>query len=86
MDICRGRCTLIMDEFYSGYNYSDGCDGTTVSCSSFVKDVNADDGEFSVCCSVSQVKNWAAKMEFFFLKKSSFSTDSPRNSDCPAGG
>jgi len=43
MDICRGRATLIMDEFYSGYNYTENCDGSTISCSSFVKDVNEDD-------------------------------------------
>ena len=30
-DICRDRCTLIMDEFYGGYNYTSNCDGTTVS-------------------------------------------------------
>lgn len=50
MDICRGRCTLIMDEFYSGYNYSDNCDGTTISCSSFVQDVDVDDGELASTC------------------------------------
>lgn len=44
MDICRGRCTLIMDEFYSGYNYTGDCDGTTVSCANFVEDVDVDDG------------------------------------------
>ena len=30
-DICRDRATLIMDEFYGGYNYTSNCDGTTVS-------------------------------------------------------
>jgi aspartate/methionine/tyrosine aminotransferase len=30
-DICRERATLIMDEFYSGYNYTSDCDGTTIS-------------------------------------------------------
>ncbi|KAK8087063.1 hypothetical protein PG994_002037 [Apiospora phragmitis] len=30
-DICRGRATLISDEFYSGYNYTSNCDGTTIS-------------------------------------------------------
>ncbi|KAF8243107.1 PLP-dependent transferase [Wilcoxina mikolae CBS 423.85] len=43
MDICRGRCTLIMDEFYSGYNYCGKCDGTTLSCASYVEDVDVDD-------------------------------------------
>ncbi|KAI5777523.1 pyridoxal phosphate-dependent transferase [Geopyxis carbonaria] len=43
MEICRGRCTLIMDEFYSGYNYTGNCDGSTISCSSFVEDVDEDD-------------------------------------------
>lgn len=43
-----------MDEFYSGYNYSDDCDGTTISCSSFVQDVNVDDGELASVC---QAKN-----------------------------
>jgi aspartate/methionine/tyrosine aminotransferase len=42
LDICREKCTLIMDEFYSGYNYTDGCDGTTVSAASYVEDVNED--------------------------------------------
>ena len=49
MDICRGRATLIMDEFYSGYNYTGNCDGTTISCSSFIKDVNDDDGKLMRC-------------------------------------
>lgn len=30
-DICRDRATLIMDEFYGGYNYNSECDGTTIS-------------------------------------------------------
>jgi aspartate/methionine/tyrosine aminotransferase len=30
-DICRERATLVMDEFYSGYNYTSNCDGTTIS-------------------------------------------------------
>ena len=30
-DICRDRATLISDEFYSGYNYTSDCDGTTIS-------------------------------------------------------
>jgi len=43
MDICRGRATLIMDEFYSGYNYTSNCDGSTISSAEFVDDVNEDD-------------------------------------------
>ncbi|KAI5859202.1 putative aminotransferase, classes I and II [Tricharina praecox] len=43
MDICRGRCTLIMDEFYSAYNYTGACDGTRISCADFVEDVDIDD-------------------------------------------
>lgn len=43
MNICRRRCTLIMDEFYSGYNYTSDCDGSTISCASLVEDVNDDD-------------------------------------------
>jgi len=46
MDICRGRCTLIMDEFYSAYNYTGECDGTRISCSDYVEDVDIDDGRF----------------------------------------
>jgi aspartate/methionine/tyrosine aminotransferase len=30
-DICRERATLVSDEFYSGYNYTSDCDGTTIS-------------------------------------------------------
>lgn len=30
-DLCRGRATLVSDEFYSGYNYTSDCDGTTIS-------------------------------------------------------
>ncbi|KAI5802024.1 pyridoxal phosphate-dependent transferase [Pyronema domesticum] len=43
MDVCRGRSTLIMDEFYAGYNYTSDCDGTSVSCARYVEDVNNDD-------------------------------------------
>lgn len=43
MEICRNRCTLIMDEFYSGYNYTSDCDGTTISAAEYVEDVNEDD-------------------------------------------
>jgi aspartate/methionine/tyrosine aminotransferase len=30
-DICRDRATLIMDEFYGGYNYTTDCDGSVIS-------------------------------------------------------
>ncbi|KAF1991796.1 class I/II aminotransferas-like protein [Aulographum hederae CBS 113979] len=42
-DICRDRATLIMDEFYGGYNYTSDCDGTVVSAADNVDDVNSDD-------------------------------------------
>ncbi|GAD97077.1 aminotransferase, classes I and II, putative [Paecilomyces variotii No. 5] len=42
-DICRDRATLILDEFYGGYNYSTGCDGSTISGAENVVDVNEDD-------------------------------------------
>ena len=42
-NICRDRATLIMDEFYGGYNYTSDCDGTTVSSAENVEDVNEDD-------------------------------------------
>ncbi|PGH10604.1 hypothetical protein AJ80_07455 [Polytolypa hystricis UAMH7299] len=42
-DICRGRATLILDEFYAGYNYANGCDGLTSSGAENVVDVNTDD-------------------------------------------
>ncbi|KAI9863995.1 MAG: hypothetical protein M1824_006033 [Vezdaea acicularis] len=42
-DICRDRATLIMDEFYGGYNYTADCDGTTVSAAANIIDVNQDD-------------------------------------------
>jgi len=42
-DICRGRATLILDEFYAGYNYAYGCDGTTTSAAQNIVDVNTDD-------------------------------------------
>lgn len=42
-DICRGRATLVMDEFYGGYNYTSDCDGTTVSAADNVEDVDEDD-------------------------------------------
>ncbi|KAF8476189.1 class I/II aminotransferas-like protein [Kalaharituber pfeilii] len=42
-DICRQKATLIMDEFYSGYYYGSGCDGTTISAAANVHDVDMDD-------------------------------------------
>ncbi|KAF8446646.1 pyridoxal phosphate-dependent transferase [Terfezia claveryi] len=42
-DICRGKATLVMDEFYSGYYYGSNCDGTTISAAVNVTDVNSDD-------------------------------------------
>ncbi|PYH45309.1 putative aminotransferase, classes I and II [Aspergillus saccharolyticus JOP 1030-1] len=42
-DICRDRATLILDEFYGGYNYTTDCDGTTISGAEHVVDVNQDD-------------------------------------------
>ncbi|KAJ2904969.1 aminotransferase class i and ii [Zalerion maritima] len=42
-DICRDHATLISDEFYSGYNYTSDCDGTTISAAENVEDVNQDD-------------------------------------------
>lgn len=42
-DICRGRATFISDEFYSGYNYTSNCDGTTISAAENVGDVDEDD-------------------------------------------
>ncbi|KAK7553701.1 class I/II aminotransferase-like protein [Phyllosticta citricarpa] len=42
-DICRNRATLIMDEFYCGYNYTTNCDGTVVSAADNVVDVDEDD-------------------------------------------
>lgn len=41
-DICRDRATLILDEFYGGYNYTTDCDGSTISGAANVVDVNED--------------------------------------------
>jgi aspartate/methionine/tyrosine aminotransferase len=41
-DICRDRATLILDEFYGGYNYTTDCDGTTLSGAENVVDVDKD--------------------------------------------
>lgn len=42
-NICRGRATLIMDEFYGGYNYETNCDGTVISAADNIEDVDKDD-------------------------------------------
>lgn len=42
-DMCRERATLIMDEFYCGYNYTSDCDGTVVSSADNIEDVDTDD-------------------------------------------
>lgn len=42
-EICRDRATLVMDEFYGGYNYTSNCDGTTISAAENVEDVDEDD-------------------------------------------
>lgn len=42
-DLCRDRATLIMDEFYCGYNYTSNCDGTVVSAAENIIDVDNDD-------------------------------------------
>ncbi|KAK4460298.1 aspartate aminotransferase [Cladorrhinum samala] len=42
-DICRERATLVSDEFYSGYNYTSNCDGSTISAAENVIDVDEDD-------------------------------------------
>ena len=42
-DICRDRATLVMDEFYGGYNYTSDCDGTTISSAENIEDVDEDD-------------------------------------------
>lgn len=40
--ICREKCLLIMDEFYSHYYYDDDCLGSSISSAQYVKDVNKD--------------------------------------------
>jgi len=42
-ELCRDRATLIMDEFYGGYNYTTDCDGTVVSAADNIVDVDNDD-------------------------------------------
>jgi aspartate/methionine/tyrosine aminotransferase len=41
-DVCRGRATLILDEFYAGYNYANGCDGSTTSGAQNIVNVDTD--------------------------------------------
>lgn len=41
-NLCREKCLLIMDEFYSHYYYDEGCTGSSISSSEFVDDVNKD--------------------------------------------
>lgn len=41
-DLCRDRATLILDEFYGGYNYTSDCDGSTISGAAHVVDVDKD--------------------------------------------
>ncbi|KAK5132738.1 hypothetical protein LTR08_008704 [Meristemomyces frigidus] len=42
-DIARSHATLIMDEFYGGYNYTTDCDGSVLSSADNIQDVNKDD-------------------------------------------
>lgn len=42
-NLCRERATLIMDEFYCGYNYTTDCDGTVISAADNIEDVDVDD-------------------------------------------
>jgi aspartate/methionine/tyrosine aminotransferase len=41
-DLCREKCLLIMDEFYSHYYYDDGCTGSSISSAQHIDDVNKD--------------------------------------------
>ncbi|KAK6203014.1 pyridoxal phosphate-dependent transferase [Scheffersomyces amazonensis] len=41
-DLCREKCLLIMDEFYSHYYYDDNCTGSSISSAEYVEDVNHD--------------------------------------------
>ncbi|ODQ51961.1 aminotransferase class I and II [Saitoella complicata NRRL Y-17804] len=41
-EMCRGKCTLLFDEFYSGYNYTSDADGKTISSAEYVEDVDED--------------------------------------------
>ncbi|CAH2353636.1 hypothetical protein CLIB1423_11S04258 [[Candida] railenensis] len=40
--LCKEKCLLIMDEFYSHYYYDDNCSGSSISSAEYVKDVNSD--------------------------------------------
>lgn len=40
--MCKEKCLLIMDEFYSHYYYDDGCTGLSISLAEYVHDVNKD--------------------------------------------
>lgn len=40
--LCREKCLLIMDEFYSHYYYDEGCTGSSISLAECVDDVNRD--------------------------------------------
>lgn len=40
--LCREKCLLIMDEFYSHYYYDDNCSGSSISSAEFIEDVNKD--------------------------------------------
>ncbi|CAH6722825.1 hypothetical protein CLIB1444_11S01948 [[Candida] jaroonii] len=40
--LCREKCLLIMDEFYSHYYYDDNCSGSSISSAEFIEDVNSD--------------------------------------------
>jgi aspartate/methionine/tyrosine aminotransferase len=41
-DMCRDRCLLIMDEFYSRYNYEEGCNGNSISSAYNIENVDRD--------------------------------------------
>lgn len=41
-DLCRQKCLLIMDEFYSHYYYDDNCSGSSISSAEYIQDVNSD--------------------------------------------
>ena len=40
--MCREKCLIIMDEFYSHYYYDEGCTGSSISSAEYVEDVNRD--------------------------------------------
>lgn len=40
--MCKEKCLLIMDEFYSHYYYDEGCTGSSISSAEFIDDVNKD--------------------------------------------